>query len=196
MRTITVPKKYGYPTLDITVNGKEYTVRSGEEITVEDSVAEAIENALALAPKVGVPRSRFAQHIEGIITDLDSSDFEGVETIAYYALAYSKKLKTMEIPSGVKIIAEGAFYGCSALESVRFGENSNLESIGSVAFGYCKTLSAVFLPETPPALVKSDAFTNIPSSCVFYCKTQDSLNAYKVATNWSELAKTYTFAVE
>lgn len=54
MRTITVPKKYGYPTLDITVNGKEYTVKSGEEITVEDSVAEAIENAIALESKAKV----------------------------------------------------------------------------------------------------------------------------------------------
>ena len=51
MKTITVPKKYGYPTLDITVNGKEYTVKSGEEISVEDHIAEAIENAIALESK-------------------------------------------------------------------------------------------------------------------------------------------------
>lgn len=196
MKTLTIPKRFGYPTLDITVNGIEYTVKSGEEITLEDHVAEAIENAIALAPKLGVPRNRFAQHIEGIITDLTSSDFDGVETIAYYALAYSKKLKTMEIPSGIKVIAEGAFYGCSALESVKFGENSDLVSIGTVAFGYCKALSAVFLPEKPPALVNVDAFTNIQANCTFYCKTQESLDAYKAATNWSTLTGTYSFVVE
>ena len=47
MKTITIPKHFGYPTLDITINGKEYTVKSGEEIEVEDSIAEAIENAIA-----------------------------------------------------------------------------------------------------------------------------------------------------
>ena len=193
MKTITIPKKYGYPTLDIKVNGKKYTVNSGVEITVEDHVAEVIENSIALAPKIGVSRNRFAQHIEGIITNLASSDFEGVETIAYYALAYSKKLKTMEIPRNVKVIAEGAFYGCSTLESVRFAENGKLESIGLVAFGYCKALSAVFLPEKPPILAN---FANIKADCVFYCKNQESLDAYMAATNWSTLAETYTFAVK
>ena len=55
MKTITIPKSFGYPTLDVTVNGKVYTVKSGEEITLEDHIAEAIENAIALEPK---PKSK------------------------------------------------------------------------------------------------------------------------------------------
>ena len=195
MKTITIPKRFGYPTVDITINGKEETFASGVEISVEDSVAEAIENAIALAPKYGRNKSRFAQHAEGNITDLTLSDLEGVENIAYYAFAYSKKLKSVEIPSGVKSIGEGAFYGCSILESVRFGANSKLESIGAVAFNFCK-LSSVFLPETPPALANVNAFENFKADGVFYCKTQESLEAYKQAANWSTLTGTYSFVVE
>ena len=51
MKSITIPERFGYPTLEITINGKEQTFSSGVEIEVEDSVAEAIENAIALAPK-------------------------------------------------------------------------------------------------------------------------------------------------
>jgi hypothetical protein len=51
MKTITIPKRFGYPTAKITANGKEYILKSGEEITVEDHIAEIIENAIALEPK-------------------------------------------------------------------------------------------------------------------------------------------------
>lgn len=51
MKRITIPERFGYPTLEITINGKEQTFASGVEIEVEDSVAEAIENAIALEPK-------------------------------------------------------------------------------------------------------------------------------------------------
>lgn len=51
MKKITIPKRFGYPTVDITINGKEETFQSGVEISVDDSIAEAIENAIGLEPK-------------------------------------------------------------------------------------------------------------------------------------------------
>ena len=51
MKTITIPKNFGYPTMEIIANGKHYELSSGKEITVEDNLAEVIENAIALAPK-------------------------------------------------------------------------------------------------------------------------------------------------
>ena len=53
MKVIIIPKSMGYPTVDIWVNGKEYTFPSGVEITVDAYLAEVIENAIALAPKEG-----------------------------------------------------------------------------------------------------------------------------------------------
>lgn len=196
MRTITVPKKYGYPTLDITVNGKEYTVKSGEEITVEDSVAEAIENAVALAPKIGVPRNKLAQLVEGSYVEITASDLSGITSIANHAFYKIKGLLSIEIPNEVTNIGDCALYGCNNLETVRFGEFSKIERIGLIAFELCEKLSKVYLPPNPPVLDNGSAFNNINTACVFYCKTQESLEAYKKAKNWSTLTGTHTFVVE
>lgn len=196
MKSITIPERFGYPTLEITINGKEQTFASGVEIEVEDSVAEAIENAIALAPKQGIYKSRLAQLAEGSITELTKGDLEGIETIVSSSFSYCRSLISVEIPNGVTRIGTSAFYSCGELESVRFGDNIKLESIGGSAFEWCEKLVCVYLPTTPPTLANNSAFANINASCVFYCKTQASLDAYKSAANWSTLTGTYTFTVE
>lgn len=196
MKTITIPERFGYPTLDITINGKEETFASGVEIEVDDSVAEAIENAIALEPKQGRNLSRFAQFIEGSITALTANDLEGVENIAYYAFVNSKSLERIELPSHIKSVGYNAFAGCINLKTVVFAENSRLEKMGEYAFSGCSVLESIKMPEAPPTLVDINAFRNLNATCVFYCKTQASLNAYKAAENWSTLTGTYTFKVE
>lgn len=51
MKKIIIPTRFGYPTVDILLNFKRYTLQTGVEIEVEDELAEAIENSLALEPK-------------------------------------------------------------------------------------------------------------------------------------------------
>lgn len=196
MKTITIPKRFGYPTLDITVNGKVYTVKSGEEITIEDHIAEAIENAIALAPKSGRNLSRFAQRADGSIAKITVEDLEGIEAIVNHAFNYCPKLMDVTMPDNVTSIGDGAFYNCSNLETIRFVGNSKVNSIGKTAFDWCVKLASVYLPEIPPTLADVNAFANINASCIFYCKTQESLEAYRSAENWSTLAGTYTFKVE
>jgi hypothetical protein len=217
MKTLTIPKRFGYPTLDITVNGIEYTVKSGEEITVEDQVAEAIENAIALEPKHERYFSKLAQLLNQTITELSEEDFGGTTKIAPYAIAYCSslesieipssvtaietsafhsctRLKSVEIPNGVTSIGNYAFYNCKSLENVEIA--SNVTSIGGNAFELCPNLSRVYLPTKPPTLGNINAFNDIKADCVFYCKTQASLDEYKAATNWSTLTGTYSFVVE
>ena len=196
MKRITIPERFGYPTLEITINGKEQTFSSGVEIEVEDSVAEAIDNAIALAPKQGRYKSRLAQLVEGSLTEITASDLDGIETIVYYAFGQCYSLKSIEIPNSLKQIVKSAFTGCTSLKSVRFGDESKIDNIGENAFYYCQSLESVYLPPKPPILENANAFSDIKSTCVFYCKTQASLDAYKAATNWSTLAGTYTFKVE
>ena len=195
MKTITIPKRFGYPTTEVSVNGNNYTLKSGEEITVEDEVAEVIENALELEPKAKKYLSKIAQRVEGSITELSLNDLEGIERIAPHTFIYCDNLTSIEIPNSVTSIGEGAFNGNQSLKSVRFEANSKVESIGATAFGRCKNLKSVYLPETPPVLEDSN-FNVLDSNCVFYCKSQESLEAYKKAANWSTLTGTYSFVVE
>lgn len=194
MKTITIPKKFGYPTLDITVNGKEYTVKSGEEITIEDHIAEAIENAIALAPKFGRNISKFAQLAEGSIEEITASDLEGIKWIRGSAFYSCKSIEKVTIPDNINEMASHIFYGCSNIKSVKIG--NGLKSFSANIFDGCTSLTSVYLPEVPPSLANTNAFNNINPACVFYCKTEESLEAYRAAANWSTLAGEYSFVVE
>ena len=169
MKTVTIPKRFGYPTAEITINGVEQTFRSGEEIRVENAVAEAIENAIALEPQKGVPRSLFARFVEGSLKEITAEDLAGISTIRACAVYSCKSLLRVTLPNTIKKIDNNAFDWCANLESV-------------------------YLPEEPPDLQHANAFSNL--KCTFYCKSQESLEAYKKATNWSELTSSHTFVVK
>lgn len=124
------------------------------------------------------------------------SDLDGITKMSTYALAYCASVKSVVLPDSVERIESFAFYSCSNLDSVRFGDNNNPITIGTNVFDWCIKLKSVYLPKTPPILASVNAFANIKSDCVFYCKSQESLNAYKAAENWSALATPYTFTVE
>ena len=193
-KTITIPTNCN-PYI-VVINNHVYTYRAGETIEVPDEVAEAIEDAVELIPKPKKYLSKFAQRVDGSITELTLGDLEGVENIAYYAFGQCTSLTSAEIPDSVKTIGNSAFHACNNMKSIRFGVNSRLESIGTLAFEWCSHLAKVFLPLTPPVLANTNAFSNMNTGCVFYCKTQASLDAYKAAPNWSTLTGTYSFVVE
>ena len=163
---------------------------------VPDEVAEAIEDALELEPKPKRYLSKLAQLAEGDITEITASDLDGIGIVSSRAFSHCTSLKRIEIPSGVTSIGEFALYGCTNLESIRLGNDSKLDTIGIFAFQWCSSLKSVYLPATPPVLEDVNAFQDIRTACVFYCKTQASLDAYKAAPNWSTLAGTYSFVVE
>ena len=192
METITIPE-YKNP-FTVIINNQEYQYHGGETIEVPDEVAEAIEDALELVPKPKRYLSKLAQRAEGSISEVNENDLEGVESIASYAFAHCEGLATVTIPDSVRLIEKHAFYGCSTLESVAMG--NNITKIEVYAFDWCTGLKSVYLPETPPVLNYTNTFGNISADCVFYCKTQASLDAYKAASNWSTLAGTYSFVVE
>ena len=193
MKSITIPTNCN-PYI-VVINNHVYTYRAGDSVEVPDEVAEVIEDALELEPKPKRYISQLGQIAEERITEITSRDLGEIETISYYAFAYCRNMVSMEIPKSVKTIGDGAFYGCLRLERLKFESNSRLESIGNMAFYSCK-LSSVYLPETPPVLSNTNAFQSIKTGCVFYCKTQASLEAYREAPNWSTLAGTYSFVVE
>ena len=194
MKAILIPKNYN-PFI-VVINNKEYQYKGGETVEVPDEVAEAIEDALELVPKPKRYLSKLAQFAECSLPELTFSDLEGIETIAYFAFAQCYSLKRIEIPNSVTKIRKNAFLACTGLERIILGANSKLNRIEENAFSQCGKLKRVYLPEIPPTLVNVNAFDAVKTDCVFCCKTQASLDAYKAATNWSTLAGTYSFVVE
>ena len=116
----------------------------------------------------------------------------------------------LEIPAGIKTIADDAFRGCS-ITSVSFPEG--LASIGSYSFGHCRNLTGeITLPAslnslnslafpysntitsftvkatTPPAIIESyGAFSNCNKLTAIYVPAA-SVDAYKAADGWKARA--------
>ncbi len=185
MKTITIPKKYGFPTLDITVNGKEYTVKSGEEITVEDHIAEAIENAIALAPKFERYLGRLAQYASGSITEVKREELEGITKMFAYTFFNYESLKSVELPDSVTTLGFSVFYKCPNLKSVVFG--SGISTIGNNVLAECTGLQKVTIRAMTPPTIQEGTFSNVPTTCVFEVLSE-ALKAYKSASGWSKIA--------
>lgn len=185
MKTIIIPKRFGYPTLDITLNGKVYTVKSGEEITIEDHLAEVIENAIALAPKYARNISKFAQRVEGSISEVSESDLEGISTIYSYAFYNCDSLTKVVVPNGVQSVGGFAFAYCEILEKVVLPES--IIAIDGRAFAESKNLTRVTIKAQIPPSIADSTVEYIPQTCVFEVPSE-ALGAYKSAAYWSTIA--------
>lgn len=185
MKTITIPKSFGYPTVDIVINNIKHTLASGVEISVEDHVAEVVENAIALAPKHHRNLSRLAQLAEGSLTELTASDLEGVTDIYNYAFYNCVRFESVAIPNSVTGIGYSAFRLCGNLKRVEIPKG--VVNINDRAFESCISLTRVTIKATTPPIIQSETFANIPTSCVFEVPSE-SVQAYKSAAYWSKIA--------
>lgn len=187
MKTITIPKRFGYPTLEITVNHKRYTVKSGEEITIDDALAEVISNALLLEPKTKSFESLLRKMVEGLVDfKVSADDLAGIEQIAICAFYNSTNLVGIEIPEGTKEIMAQAFYGCKKLTVLEIP--TSITSIGSSALhigSATEKATIKMMSVAPPSI-----FVN-----TFYAPYLDKIivpkgsgAAYKADTNWSGFA--------
>lgn len=84
-----------------------------------------------------------------------------IETIAAGAFRDNTSIVDVIINSNTTKIEQNAFYGCSNLKNITFGQNSKLISIGFMAFARCGTLREINLPSS---LVKIDDFAFFAAS--------------------------------
>lgn len=99
-------------------------------------------------------------------------------------------LTSVTIPDGFTTIEFQCFSNCSSLTSVTIP--STVTIIGNNAFGGCTSLASVtILATTPPLLGNANVFINNASGRKIYVPAE-SVEAYKVANNWS----TYASAIE
>ncbi|MBR2010884.1 MAG: leucine-rich repeat domain-containing protein [Clostridia bacterium] len=87
----------------------------------------------------------------GTLTDIhivipDTHNGKPVSTIDPQAFSGCDSIVSITIPASVTSIGELAFYNCTGLARVTFGENSQLQSIGEKAFIGCGNLTSITIP--------------------------------------------------
>ena len=105
-----------------------------------------------------------------------------VTYIENYAFQCCYSLKSVYIPNSVINIGDNAFYNCVSLPSLSIP--NSVIGISYAAFYNCyQLLEYKFYATTPPTLAHTNVFSNINSICKIYVP-DDSLTAYRTATNW------------
>lgn len=210
MKTINIPKRFGYPTVDISINGKKYTFKSGMDVNIGDGVAKVIENALALEPKPNVTKRRIGSLIDRSITEITTDDWDGVTNIRENAFYGCTNLIKVNIPNKVVDVEYHAFANCTNLNSITFGDGvtkvapsfGKCNNLINITIGRCvknviansfggltpelSSVSYTFKSATPPS-ISADSLHQSK-----YIKKiavpRGYAEAYKSATNWSEYA--------
>ena len=80
------------------------------------------------------------------------------------AFDFTGSIRSVKLPSSIKIIGQNAFYNCSSLESIVIPRN--VTSIGGTAFAYCNSLKDLTIPDSVEAIgnnafYKCDKLENI-----------------------------------
>ena len=92
--------------------------------------------------------------------------------------------KNTVIDNSIESIAERAFLGCSGLTSLTIP--SSVTEIGTYAFTNCSGLTSITVNATTPPALGATAFNNTNTSPIYV--PSDSVDAYKAANRWSDLA--------
>ena len=115
---------------------------------------------------------------------------KSLKTFPVNMLRQTYSLAEFFIPKECTAIPNSMFYRSNALAKLVIP--STVTRIGTEAFYQCYALQELhLLPTTPPTLANTNAFTGVPSDCVFYVPYSEDhsiLDAYKTATNWSTYA--------
>lgn len=151
-----------------------YNIWAAKSVTVGTSVTEIADNAFREARACenlvinGEVSSIGAYAFSGMVKLSSLSIPESVLSIGEGAFSNAKLIKSVVLPSGVSrlekqvfsgcsalesidlesvsFIGESAFYNCSALNSVSFGDNAVLTKVGASAFENCTSIENISFP--------------------------------------------------
>ena len=160
-------------------------------ITIGDSVTsiedEAFNGCSSLTSvTIGDSVTTIGHHAFYSCTSLTSLTIgDSVTTIGKSAFYGCSSLTSITIPDSVTTIDHDAFSACSSLTSVTIGDS--VTSIGNYAFENCRSLTSVYCKAVTPPAGGNDMFYSIASSGKIYVP-QESVEAYKSATGWSQYA--------
>lgn len=82
----------------------------------------------------------------------------GVKELANYCFQYCSSLTSITLPESVTSLGDGCFQNCTSLTSVNISEG--VTSLGDNCFSNCASLTSINIPES---------VTSIGSGCFYYC---------------------------
>ena len=120
---------------------------------------------------------------------------DGVTSIGSRAFSGCTNLALTILPDGITSIGDNAFQNCTNLALTVLPDG--ITSIGGNAFLGCTSLYIIDLtaftnPLNIPTLQNSNAFSGIPALAEFWFSSQEVLDAFTTATNWSTYASKFT----
>lgn len=173
---------------------------------------ERLEGDLEIM-STGGGEDKFKTMVDGTISEVTAEDLQGVTKLRAYAFAGANLSKGITLPDSitaisnqafmytslpninigdaVKTIGSSAFTGCASLAEVSIG--SGVTKIDNAAFSGCTALKKITCNAVTPPTLGTNAFNNVPSDCIIYVP-EDSVSAYKTATNWAARAN-YIFPI-
>ncbi|MBR6184707.1 MAG: leucine-rich repeat domain-containing protein [Clostridia bacterium] len=139
---IVIPDKLsGYPVRAIG-DSAFYRCSCLTSVTIPDSVVKIGTNPFAHCRKLSKVKVSPDHPTLAVIDDVLFSK-QDKRLICY---PMGKQETEYQIPSGIKIIGEGAFYECSSLASVSIPDSVTF--IGEVAFYECSSLASIYIPNS------------------------------------------------
>lgn len=116
------------------------------------------------------------------LTKLEIPD--SVELIGSFAFRDCTGIKSVVIGNGHLRIGSMAFGACSLLETIDIG--SGIYQLDGDCFWRCNKLKSIIIRALEPPAIDSNAVNDITG--VYIYVPDDSVEAYKIADNWSTLA--------
>jgi len=128
---------------------------------------------------------------------------EGTVKIAIRALTAAENLKNIEVPDSLTIIEEYAFINTFNLESITFGENSNLTTIENNAF-YASGINSIEIPRGVTNLSEKlfylcgeltdvtipDSIESIENGVFHSCESLETIKFNGTVAQWNEIELT------
>ncbi len=132
------------------------TTRSGDE---RELVGEYI-NPDVFTISNGTLTAYSGSYRNVVIPDTVTAIGTNSDTASTGAFHHKTALNSIYIPDTVTSIGKYAFYGCSSMVCFKFGEDSQLSSIGQYALSYCEYLDSIEIPSGVTSLNRGVCSSN------------------------------------